>query len=236
LVSSLRKVIRSMEKNQRLTNAVKFWNTLTVAVLSLLEATEGHLGARDVLLGVLEVLEQSVLVPVHSALLVGVGVGEALDLTRLAAEDTVELRADLVALAGLQSVALSAAGLEKVGALLVVTWDAYVSLCSAAVMRSERHEAATSGSRRHGWCWPTTLMNAGWWSPLVSHCALSRCALIAALVPWDAPEVEKASLPGAKLSLPIVIDVIGSWELFVWWYVWSVGEKWMSVWMEMCRW
>jgi hypothetical protein len=58
---------------------------------------------------------------VHSALLVGVGVGEALDLTRLAAEDTVELRADLVALAGLQSVALSAAGLEKVGALLVVT-------------------------------------------------------------------------------------------------------------------
>jgi hypothetical protein len=58
---------------------------------------------------------------VHSALLVGVGVGEALNLTRLAAEDTVELRADLVALAGLQSVALSAAGLEKVGALLVVT-------------------------------------------------------------------------------------------------------------------
>jgi hypothetical protein len=58
---------------------------------------------------------------VDGALLVGVGVGEALDLTRLAAEDTVELRADLVALAGLQSVALSAAGLEKVGALLVVT-------------------------------------------------------------------------------------------------------------------
>jgi len=94
---------------------------LTVPVLSLLEATEGHLGARNVLLGVLEVLEESVLVPVDSALLVGVGVGETLDLTRLAAEDTVKLRANLVALAGLQGVALCATGLEEVGSLLVVT-------------------------------------------------------------------------------------------------------------------
>lgn len=58
-----------------------------------------------------------------SARLVGVGVGEALNLARLAAEDTVELRADLVALAGLQGVALSAAGLEEVGTLLGVTCD-----------------------------------------------------------------------------------------------------------------
>ena len=34
-----------------------------------------------------------------------------------------ELRANLVALAGLQGVALCAAGLEEVGALLDVTWD-----------------------------------------------------------------------------------------------------------------
>jgi hypothetical protein len=122
LVSCWRKVIRSKRMNvSKLVNEVRTRDVLTVAVLSLLEATEGHLGARNVLLGVLEVLEESVLVPVDTLLLVGVGVGEALDLTGLAAEDTVELRADLVALAGLQGVALRAAGLEEVGALLGVT-------------------------------------------------------------------------------------------------------------------
>ena len=94
---------------------------LTVPVLSLLEATEGHLGARNVLLGVLEVLEESVLVPVDGTLLVGVGVREAGNLARLAAEETVELRANLVALALLEGVALCATGLEEVGALLGVT-------------------------------------------------------------------------------------------------------------------
>jgi hypothetical protein len=122
LVSCWRKVIRSKRMNvSKLVNEVRTRDVLTVAVLSLLEATEGHLGARNVLLGILEVLEESVLVPVDTLLLVGVGVGEALDLTGLAAEDTVELRADLVALAGLQGVALRAAGLEEVGALLGVT-------------------------------------------------------------------------------------------------------------------
>lgn len=108
--------------------------SLTVAVLGLLETTEGHLGARNVLLGVLEVLEESVLVPVDTLLLVGVGVGEALNLARLAAEDTVELRADLVALAGPQGVALCATGLEEVGTLLGVTWEISVSYCSSVVM------------------------------------------------------------------------------------------------------
>lgn len=112
-----------------------------VAVLGLLETTEGHLGTRNVLLGVLEVVElgrwlatnarsaddntldrcigrrrrqktyQAVLVPRDTLLLVGVGVGEAVDLTGLAAKETVKLRADLVALVGLQGVALSATGL-----------------------------------------------------------------------------------------------------------------------------
>lgn len=95
---------------------------LTVPVLSLLEATEGHLGARNVLLGVLEVLEESVLVPVDGTLLVGVGVGETGDLTGLAAEETVKLRANLVALALLEGVALCATGLEETSALLGVTW------------------------------------------------------------------------------------------------------------------
>ena len=94
-----------------------------VAVLGLLEATEGHLGAGDVLLGVLEVVEERVLVPGDALLLVGVGVRVTGDLAGLAAEETVELGADLVALALLQGVALSAAGLEEVGALLGVTFN-----------------------------------------------------------------------------------------------------------------
>lgn len=54
---------------------------------------------------------QAVLVPRDTLLLVGVGVGEAFDLAGLAAKETVKLRADLVALVGLQGVALSATGL-----------------------------------------------------------------------------------------------------------------------------
>ena len=45
-----------------------------IAVLLLLKSTEGHLGARDVLLWVLEVLEESIGVPGDSLLLVGIGV------------------------------------------------------------------------------------------------------------------------------------------------------------------
>ena len=104
-----------------------------VAVLGLLEATEGPLGARNVLLGVLEVLElgegqyhkhnsvaiclgsvvsyKSVLVPLDTLLLVGVGVCVAIDSTGVAAEKTVKVGADLVALTLLQVVALCAAGL-----------------------------------------------------------------------------------------------------------------------------
>ena len=73
------------------------------------------------LLGVLEVLEEGVLLPLNTLVLVGVGVRETGDLARLAAEETVELRANLVALAGLQGVALCATSLEEVGTLLGVT-------------------------------------------------------------------------------------------------------------------
>ena len=64
---------------------------------------------------------QRVLVPRDALLLVGIGVGEALDLAGLAAEETVQRRADLVALAVLQGVALGAPGLEEVGTLLGIT-------------------------------------------------------------------------------------------------------------------
>jgi len=41
----------------------------------------------------------------------------------VATEEAVELGADLVAAGGVNSVALLTAGLEKVGALLGVTWE-----------------------------------------------------------------------------------------------------------------
>jgi hypothetical protein len=89
-----------------------------IAVLLLLQSTERHLGTGDVLLGVLEVVEQRLLVPGDALLLVGISVGKALNLTTLAAKETVQLRADLVALTLLQGVALSTSCLEKVGTLL----------------------------------------------------------------------------------------------------------------------
>lgn len=110
-----------------------------IPVLLLLQATEGHLGARNVLLGVLEVGEEGVLVPSDALLLVGVGVGVALDGTGLAAEEAVQSRADLVAAALLNGVALRAAGLEEVGTLLGVSaCDSRVSICLTGGFVRER--------------------------------------------------------------------------------------------------
>jgi hypothetical protein len=64
---------------------------------------------------------QSILVPGNTSTLVGVGVGVALDLTGLAAEQTVQLGADLVGTVSLDGVALSATGLEELGTLGRVT-------------------------------------------------------------------------------------------------------------------
>lgn len=93
-----------------------------VAVLLLLETTEGHLGTGDVLLGVLEVSEEGGLVPGDALLLVGVSVGVAVDGAGLAAEEAVQSRADLVGTALLDGVALSATGLEEVGTLLEIAY------------------------------------------------------------------------------------------------------------------
>lgn len=56
---------------------------------------------------------QSVLVPLNTGLLVGVGVGVTLGGASLTAEETVEVGADLVSTTGLGGVALGATGLEK---------------------------------------------------------------------------------------------------------------------------
>ena len=71
---------------------------------------------------ILDGTHQSVFFPCDTLLLVGIGVGEAFNLTGLAAEQAVQIWADLVAFAFLQVVALSASRLEETSALLSVTW------------------------------------------------------------------------------------------------------------------
>lgn len=83
----------------------------------LLQTSEDHLGARDVLLGVLQVLEQGILVPGDTLADVGSRVREARSLTSLAAEQTVEVRTLLVSSTSLDGVALSTLGLEDLSTL-----------------------------------------------------------------------------------------------------------------------
>jgi len=65
--------------------------------------------------------------------LVRVRVGEALDLASLAAEQAVQVGADLVTAALLEGVTLGASRLEEVGALLVVACEnCHVSNCDPA--------------------------------------------------------------------------------------------------------
>lgn len=67
-----------------------------------------------------EKTNQSLLLPGDALFLVGIGVREARDGARLAAEETVERGPDLVSLAIADSVALGAPSLEQVGSLLDV--------------------------------------------------------------------------------------------------------------------
>lgn len=71
---------------------------------------------------------EGILVPVDTSVLVGVGVGVTVDLTGLAAHQTVELGADLVGTSSINGVALSAASLEKLSTLGGVTCRDLVSL------------------------------------------------------------------------------------------------------------
>lgn len=69
----------------------------------------------------LSVTYQSVLLPLNALLLVGIGVCVTLNGTGVTAEKTVQGRANLVAATSLDSVALSATGLEQTSTLLCVT-------------------------------------------------------------------------------------------------------------------
>jgi len=90
------------------------------ALLVLLQAGENHLGARDVLLRVDQVLEEVLVGPDDARALVGLGELVALRLAALAAEHAVEVGAVLVRAARVARVALRALGLEQLGALLGV--------------------------------------------------------------------------------------------------------------------
>lgn len=93
-----------------------------VSIFLLLETTEGHLGAWNVLLWVLEVLEQSVLVPSDTLSLVSVSVVEALDLARLSTNHTVKVWANLVSTTSLDGVALQTTSLEQSSTLLFTSY------------------------------------------------------------------------------------------------------------------
>ena len=89
----------SVSRSPPLANPIRLLLFLkrTSAVLLLLEAGEGHLGAGDVLLRVLQVGEEGLLVPDNAALLVRGGVRVAGDGAALAAKEAVQVRARLVA-------------------------------------------------------------------------------------------------------------------------------------------
>lgn len=92
-----------------------------VSVLWLLQTTKGHLGAWNVLLWVLQVVMHGLFVPFDTLLLVGVGVGVAGGLAGFSAENTVQVRTNLVWAALLDGVALETSGLEEVSTLLLGT-------------------------------------------------------------------------------------------------------------------
>jgi len=82
------------KRNGRTAAAVLFGGGLqvrnqVVPVLVLFQSAKRHLCARNVLFGVLQVLEQGVFAPGDALALVCVGVGESLDLARLATKQPV---------------------------------------------------------------------------------------------------------------------------------------------------
>jgi len=64
----------SLQESHQLSSSLLQVRDQVIPVLVLLQSTESHLGTWDVLLRVLEILEQSALIPGDSLLLVGVGV------------------------------------------------------------------------------------------------------------------------------------------------------------------
>lgn len=99
------------------------------ALVGLLQASEDHLGAGDVLLRVFQVLEECVLIPGNSLSLVGICVGESSGLASFATEKSVQVWTDLVLAASFDSVALRASLDKQLLSLLNITsWYTHVEL------------------------------------------------------------------------------------------------------------
>ena len=108
----------------------------TCALLRLLQAGKRHLGPRDVLFRVLQVLEERPVPPGDALVLVGRRVLVALDAARLAAKQPEQVRPELVGASLVRSVthrwslpthllegvALAAARLEELGSPLNISY------------------------------------------------------------------------------------------------------------------
>ena len=94
---------------------------------------------------------QSALFPNDSLLLVCICVGVSLNRAGVAAEEAVEVGADLVTLARLEGVALRASCLEQVGALLRVTYRS-VSRCEPVLSSAARRQSCRQQGPEIGTC------------------------------------------------------------------------------------
>lgn len=93
-----------------------------ITITSLFETGKGHLVARNILLGVLEIVRESIRAPFDSLALHSIRVGETSLGTRGTAEDAMQIRADLVTAAGVSSVTLQATGFKELCALLLISF------------------------------------------------------------------------------------------------------------------
>ena len=94
-----------------------------LSLLLLLDTCEDHLGARNILLGTLQVGEEGVLTPGDTLGDVGLRVGEVGGLTSGTTDEPVKVRALLVTSSGLDGVALTALSLENFSSLGDVSHD-----------------------------------------------------------------------------------------------------------------
>lgn len=92
-----------------------------IPVLFLLQTSECHLGAGDVLFGVLEIFEESILFPYNTLVNVGGCVREALTLASFSSKEAMQVGAYFMRPSSFYGVALGTASFEKGRALSRVT-------------------------------------------------------------------------------------------------------------------
>lgn len=112
-------------------------------LVGLLQTSEDHLRARDVLLRVFQILKEGIFTPGDSLSLVGICVGESGGLASFATEDSVQVRSDLVLTASFDSVALRASLNEQLLSLLnVSSWNTHFELGLLELLKETRSKKA----------------------------------------------------------------------------------------------